>query len=86
MVYYEAAILKEIERHFFAIQNQTEVPDYTIQMPARTLVHRVHTSFVLRDGWGVHFVIPAVLLGRNPAFCACCPVHKHWIPAKSLPE
>ena len=37
MVYYDAAILKEIERHFFAIQNQTEVPDNTIQIPTKTL-------------------------------------------------
>lgn len=37
MVYYDAAILKEIKRHFFAIQNQTEVPDNYIQMPTKTL-------------------------------------------------
>ena len=35
MVYYDAAILKEIERHFFAIQDQTEVPDNYIQRPTR---------------------------------------------------
>jgi hypothetical protein len=32
------------------------------------------------------FVIPAALLGRNPASCAGCLVQKHWIPAKNLPE
>ena len=37
MVYYDTAILKELERHFFTIQNQTEVPDNTIRMPAKTL-------------------------------------------------
>jgi YgiT-type zinc finger domain-containing protein len=34
MVYYDAAVLKEIERRFFAIQRQTEQPDRVIQMPA----------------------------------------------------
>jgi len=34
MVYYDAAVLKEIERRFFAIQRQTEKPDRVIQMPA----------------------------------------------------
>ncbi len=37
MVYYDAAVLKEIERHFFAIQNKTEAPDEYIQMPTKTL-------------------------------------------------
>jgi YgiT-type zinc finger domain-containing protein len=33
MIYYEAAVLKEIERRFFAIQENTEKPDRYIQMP-----------------------------------------------------
>lgn len=33
MVYYDAAILKEIERRFFAIQEKTEEPDRYINMP-----------------------------------------------------
>lgn len=33
MLYYEAAVLKEIERRFFAIQQQSEQPDNYIQMP-----------------------------------------------------
>jgi YgiT-type zinc finger domain-containing protein len=33
MVYYEAAVLKEIERRFFAIQQHLEEPDAYIQMP-----------------------------------------------------
>ena len=37
MVYYDAAILKEIERHFLAIQNQSEVPDNYIRMPTKAL-------------------------------------------------
>ncbi len=37
MVYYDAAILKEIECRFFAIQNKTETADRYIRMPARTL-------------------------------------------------
>ncbi len=37
MVYYDAAVLKEIERHFFAIQNQSEAPDNYIQMPTKAL-------------------------------------------------
>jgi YgiT-type zinc finger domain-containing protein len=36
MVYYDAAVLKEIERHFFAIQSKTEEPDRYIEMPAKT--------------------------------------------------
>lgn len=35
MVYYDAAVLKKIERQFFAIQNETEEPDYYIEMPAK---------------------------------------------------
>ena len=33
MVYYEAAVLKEIERRFFAIKQNKEQPDTYIQMP-----------------------------------------------------
>jgi len=33
MVYYAAAVLKEIERRFFAIHQQLEKPDDYIQMP-----------------------------------------------------
>jgi YgiT-type zinc finger domain-containing protein len=33
MVYYDAVILKEIERRFFAIQENLELPDEYIQMP-----------------------------------------------------
>ena len=35
MVYYDAAVLKEIEQRFFAIQNQTEAPDRYIEMPEK---------------------------------------------------
>jgi len=34
-VYYDAAVLKEIEGRFFAIQNQTEQPDRYIQVPTK---------------------------------------------------
>jgi YgiT-type zinc finger domain-containing protein len=33
MIYYEAAVLKEIERRFSAIQAKNEKPDRYIQMP-----------------------------------------------------
>jgi YgiT-type zinc finger domain-containing protein len=33
MIYYEAAVLKEIERRFFAIQREQELPDRYIEMP-----------------------------------------------------
>ena len=33
MIYYDAAVLKEIERRFFAIQENVEEPDRYIQMP-----------------------------------------------------
>jgi YgiT-type zinc finger domain-containing protein len=36
MIYYDAVVLKEIEQHFFAIQNKTEVPDRYIEMPAKS--------------------------------------------------
>jgi len=35
MIYYDAAVLKEIERHFFAIYQDEEKPDRYIQMPAK---------------------------------------------------
>ncbi len=35
MVYYDAIVLKEIERRFFAIKNRTEEPDSYIEMPAK---------------------------------------------------
>jgi YgiT-type zinc finger domain-containing protein len=33
MIYYDAAVLKEIERRFFAIREHEERPDRVIQMP-----------------------------------------------------
>lgn len=33
MIYYDAAVLKEIERRFFAIRKNQERPDRYIQMP-----------------------------------------------------
>jgi YgiT-type zinc finger domain-containing protein len=33
MVYYEASVLKAIERRFFAIQDNVEEPDRYIEMP-----------------------------------------------------
>jgi YgiT-type zinc finger domain-containing protein len=35
MVYYDAAVLKEIERHFFAIQRNAEEPDRYIEIPEK---------------------------------------------------
>ena len=35
MVYYEATVLKEIERRFFAIQDRSEEADSYIEMPAK---------------------------------------------------
>ena len=35
MVYYDAAVLKEIEGRFFAIQRKAEEPDRYIEMPAK---------------------------------------------------
>ena len=34
-VYYDAAVLKEIERRFFAIQKKTEEPDRYIEVPEK---------------------------------------------------
>ena len=36
-VYYDAAVLKEIERHFFAIRQNAEKPDRYVQMPQKAL-------------------------------------------------
>lgn len=36
MTYYDAAVLKEIERHFFAIKDHGERPDRYIEMPAKS--------------------------------------------------
>ena len=35
MVYYDAAVLKEIEQRFFAIRDKTEEPDRYIEMPEK---------------------------------------------------
>ncbi len=35
MVYYDAAVLKEIERRFFAIQRRDEKPERYIKMPSK---------------------------------------------------
>ncbi|MDI6770383.1 MAG: type II toxin-antitoxin system MqsA family antitoxin [Anaerolineales bacterium] len=35
MVYYDAAVLKEIERRFFAIQRKAEKPDRYFEVPAK---------------------------------------------------
>lgn len=34
MIFYDGAVLEEIERRFFAIQSHTEVPDQIIQLPS----------------------------------------------------
>ena len=36
MVYYDAAVLKEIERRFFAIEQKLEQPDRYIEMPEKS--------------------------------------------------
>jgi YgiT-type zinc finger domain-containing protein len=35
MVYYEANVLKEIERHCFAIHANTEQPDRSLELPSK---------------------------------------------------
>jgi YgiT-type zinc finger domain-containing protein len=35
MIYYDAKVLKEIERRFFAIEQKTEEPDRYISMPVK---------------------------------------------------
>ncbi|MCK4312137.1 MAG: type II toxin-antitoxin system MqsA family antitoxin [Candidatus Cloacimonetes bacterium] len=39
MVYYDGAVLKDIERRFFAIQNKIEKPEHYIKMPAEVYVY-----------------------------------------------
>lgn len=34
MIFYDGAVLEEIERRFFAIQSHAEVPDRIIQLPS----------------------------------------------------
>jgi YgiT-type zinc finger domain-containing protein len=36
-VYYSAEVLKNIERQFFAIRNNTEIPDLYLQVPVKSL-------------------------------------------------
>jgi hypothetical protein len=36
MMYYDAAVLKEVERYFFAIHQQNEEPDSYLQIPTKT--------------------------------------------------
>ena len=36
MIYYDAAVLKEIERRFLAIQRKTEKPDRYIEVPEKS--------------------------------------------------
>ena len=38
MMYYDAAVLKEIERCFFAIQEKKEEPDQYIEMPTKAFI------------------------------------------------
>lgn len=38
MIYYDAKVLKEIEKHFFAIQDRTEKPDQIIEMPTLNFI------------------------------------------------
>jgi len=38
MVYYDAAVLKEIERRFFAIHKKIEEPDRYIEVPEKAYV------------------------------------------------
>jgi hypothetical protein len=35
MIYYDAAVLKEIERRFFAIHSKAEKPDSYIEVPEK---------------------------------------------------
>ncbi|MFQ5454782.1 MAG: type II toxin-antitoxin system MqsA family antitoxin [Nitrospirota bacterium] len=35
MIYYDAEVLKEIERRFFAIQQENEEPDRYVEMPEK---------------------------------------------------
>ena len=38
MVYYDAAVLKEIERRLFAIRDKSEEPDRYINVPEKSFV------------------------------------------------
>ena len=37
MVYYDASVIKDIEDHFFAIQQETERPDKLLTVPEKSL-------------------------------------------------
>ena len=39
MIYYDAVVLKEIEKQFFAIHNNSEEPDQYIEMPTKAYAH-----------------------------------------------
>jgi len=41
MIYYDAAVLQEIERSFFAIQNKMQAPDCYIKVPAKAYTRNV---------------------------------------------
>ena len=41
MIFYDAAVLKEIERHFFAIHAHTEKPDRYLEIPAKDFLEPV---------------------------------------------
>jgi hypothetical protein len=38
MIYYDAAVLKEIERRFFAIQQKAEEPDRYLEVPEKAYI------------------------------------------------
>ena len=38
MIYYDATVLEEIEKHFFAIHSKNEEPDRYIEMPEKVFV------------------------------------------------
>lgn len=38
MIYYDAAVLKEIERRFFAIHRKAEQPDSYVEVPTKAFV------------------------------------------------
>ncbi|RKZ85884.1 MAG: type II toxin-antitoxin system MqsA family antitoxin [Candidatus Parabeggiatoa sp. nov. 1] len=43
-IYYDVQVLKNIEQHFFAIQNRQEKPDNYISMPTSFLSERFELS------------------------------------------
>ena len=62
MIYYDAAVLKEIERRFFAIHSQTEESACDIRMPAKAFSELMRAigsslSFHLRVGIRTSFVL-----------------------------